>query len=109
MRSQSRLVWLPLRDSSPKRIGPPRGRRGGVPATPTPPQGHWRCLFGLLRHHLQGTELATAQMHTLGLKLLKIGARLRENRRRIRIHPASGYPYRNLLVLVLQNLRACPG
>ena len=33
------------------------------------------CLFWLLRHHLQGTELATAQVNTLRLKLLKIGAR----------------------------------
>jgi heterodisulfide reductase subunit A len=31
-------------------------------------------LFWLLRHHLQGTELATAQVNTLRLKLLKIGA-----------------------------------
>jgi len=31
------------------------------------------CLFWLLRRHLQGTELATAQVNTLRLKLLKIG------------------------------------
>jgi hypothetical protein len=31
------------------------------------------CLFWLLRHHLQGTEMATAQVITLLLKLLKIG------------------------------------
>jgi hypothetical protein len=60
------------------------------------------CLFWLLRHHLQGTELATAQINTLRLKLLKIGAR-------IWVHLASGYPYRDLLTLVLQNLRASPG
>ena len=42
------------------------------------------CRFRLLRHHLQGTELATAQVHTLRLKLLKIGASLRET------NPASG-------------------
>jgi hypothetical protein len=35
------------------------------------------CLFWLLRHHLQGTELATAQVNTLRLKLLKIGAHVR--------------------------------
>lgn len=67
------------------------------------------CLFWLLRHHLQGTELATAQVHTLRLKLLKIGARIRETSRRIWVHLASGYPYRDLLALVLQNLRASPG
>ncbi|MBW1953945.1 MAG: transposase, partial [Deltaproteobacteria bacterium] len=32
-------------------------------------------LFWLLKRHLQGTELATAQVNTLRLKLLKIGAR----------------------------------
>jgi hypothetical protein len=67
------------------------------------------CLFWLLRYHLQGTELATAQVNTLRLKLLKIGARVRETSRRIWVHLASGYPYRDLLVLVLQNLRASPG
>ncbi len=67
------------------------------------------CLFWLLRHHLQGTELATAQVHTLRLKLLKIGARIRETSRRIWVHLASGYPYRDLLVALLQNLRASPG
>ena len=67
------------------------------------------CLFWLLRRHLQGTELATAQVNTLRLKLLKIGARIRENSRRIWVHLASGYPYRDLLAGVLQNLRASPG
>jgi hypothetical protein len=64
------------------------------------------CLFWLLRHHLQGTELATAQVNTLRLKLLKIGARIRETSRRIWVHLASGYPYRDLLAGLLQNLRA---
>jgi hypothetical protein len=67
------------------------------------------CLFWLLRRHLQGTELATAQVNTLRLKILKIGARIRETSRRIWIHLASGYPYGHLLALALQNLRASPG
>ena len=58
-------------------------------------------LFWLLRRHLQGTELATAQVNTLRLKLLKIGARIRETSRRIWVHLASGYPYRDLLAGVL--------
>jgi Transposase DDE domain group 1 len=65
-------------------------------------------LFWLLRRHLQGTELATAQVNTLRLKLLKIGARIRETSRRIWVHLASGYPCRDLLAGVLQNLRASP-
>jgi Transposase DDE domain group 1 len=66
------------------------------------------CLFWLLRQHLQGTELATAQLNTLRLKLFKIGARIRETSRRIWVHLAPGYPYRDLLAEVLQNLRASP-
>jgi len=66
------------------------------------------CLFWLLRRHLKGTELATAQVSTLRLKLLKIGARIRETSRRIWIHLASGYPYRDLLAKALHNLRASP-
>jgi hypothetical protein len=66
------------------------------------------CLFWLMRHHLQGTELATAQVNTLRLKLLKIGARIRETSRRIWVHLASGYPYPDLLAGLLQNLRASP-
>jgi len=67
------------------------------------------CQFWLLRHHLQDTELGTAQVNTMRLKLLKIGTRIRETSRRIWVHLASGYSYRDLLVLVLQNLRASPG
>jgi hypothetical protein len=66
------------------------------------------CLFWLLRRHLKGTGLATAQVSTLRLKLLKIGARIRETSRRIWVHLASGYPYRDLLAKALQNLRASP-
>jgi hypothetical protein len=67
------------------------------------------CRFWLLRHHLQGTELATAQVNTLRLKLLKIGARIRETSRRIWVHLASGYPDRDLLIGLLQNPRTSPG
>ena len=66
-------------------------------------------LFWLLRRHLRGTELETAQVNTLRIKLLKIGARLRETCRRIWVHLASGYPYRHLLAAALENLRASPG
>ena len=55
------------------------------------------CRFWLLRRHLQGTELATAQVSTLRLQLLKMGARLRLRCRRLWVHLASGYPYRDFL------------
>jgi hypothetical protein len=35
-------------------------------------------LFWLLRRHLRGTELETAQVNTIRIKLLKIGARMSE-------------------------------
>lgn len=66
------------------------------------------CLIWLLRGHLKGTELAFAQVATLRLKLLKIGARIRETSRRVWIHMASGYPYQQLFCYVIQNIRAAP-
>jgi len=65
-------------------------------------------LFLLMRRHLSGTELETAQVGTLRLVLLKIGARIREMRHRIWIHLASGYPYQRLLVSLVENIRAAP-
>ena len=66
------------------------------------------CLLWLLRENLQGTELANAQVGTLRVKLLKIGARIRESSRRVWIHLASGYPYQALFSLALQNVKAAP-
>lgn len=65
-------------------------------------------LFLLLRRHLKSTELETAQVGTLRLKLLKIGARVRETKRRVWFHLASGYPYQPLFAQLLQDLRAAP-
>jgi hypothetical protein len=41
--------------------------------------------------------------------LSQIGARIRETSRHIWVHLASGYPFRDLLALILQNLQARPG
>ena len=43
---------------------------------------------------LSGTELARAQCHTIRLKLLKVGARVRQTARRVVVSIASGYPFR---------------
>ncbi|MGD0138351.1 MAG: IS1380 family transposase [Tepidisphaeraceae bacterium] len=51
----------------------------------------------LRREHLIGTALQEAQMPTIRLKLLKIGARVVASVRRIVLHLASGYPLQNLL------------
>ena len=75
----------------------------------------WRLLLsGLayvlmesLRHlALQGTSLACAQMNTLRLKLIKIGAVITRNTRTIRVHLSSAYPLRTLFWQIFHRLQA---
>jgi hypothetical protein len=54
---------------------------------------------------LADTELATAQVGTIRLKLLKIGARIVCSVRRIVLHLAGGYPLKELFACVLARLR----
>jgi Transposase DDE domain group 1 len=54
------------------------------------------CLLHTLRRWLAGTELATAQFDTLRLRLLKIGGRVRERLRGVRLHLASSHPSESL-------------
>ena len=61
-------------------------------------------LETLRREHLAGTPLQEAQMPTIRLKLLKIGARVVASVRRIVLHLASGYPLQNLLRDLLARL-----
>jgi len=63
-------------------------------------------LDSLRRQALSGTELAHAQVDTIRLKLLKIGARVVCSVRRVVIHLAEGYPLKDLLIRVLNGLRA---
>jgi len=60
----------------------------------------------LRRVGLKGTELAQAQVSTIRLKLLKIGARVRTSVRRIVFHLASGYPLQNLFYQIVNRLKA---
>jgi hypothetical protein len=60
----------------------------------------------LRRQALADTELSNAQVDTIRLKLLKIGARIVCSVRRIVIHLASGYPFKHIFVHVLSRLRA---
>ena len=55
---------------------------------------------------LTGTELARAQVGTIRLKLLKIGAVVRRNTRRIRFCLASACPVKDLFTAVAQRLTA---
>ena len=54
---------------------------------------------------LQGTELARAQCHTIRLKLLKIGARVKVSFRRIHVSISSGYPHQNMFSQIRRNLK----
>ncbi len=65
-------------------------------------------LDSLRRHALPETELAPAQVDTIRLKLLKIGARVVSSVRRVVIHLAESYPLQDLFTRVLDRLRARP-
>lgn len=62
------------------------------------------CAAYVLMHHLRcnlkGTEFQTAQFDTIRIKLLKVGARIKQTVRKVWVHAASSYPYKNLWVLL---------
>jgi hypothetical protein len=58
---------------------------------------------------LAGTDLETAQCHTIRAKLLKLGAQVRVSVRRVAVSLASSYPYQSLFHQIVANLqRAYP-
>lgn len=59
----------------------------------------------LRRVGLAGTELASAQVGTIRLKVLKIGGRIVRSVRRIVIHLASGFPLQELFSTILRRLK----
>ena len=61
-------------------------------------------LENLRRLILVGTELATAYVGTIRLKLLRIGAGIVRNTRRVRLMLSSHYPYPDLFRLVVARL-----
>jgi hypothetical protein len=68
----------------------------------------YQLMQALRRLGLAGTELATAQCHTLRLKLLKIGAQIRITVRKIWVSMSTGYPYLDLFRQVYRNLEVIP-
>ena len=62
-------------------------------------------LETIRRLGLKGTELAQAQVATIRLKLLKIGALIVRNTRRVRFLLSSAYPYQPLFWLVAARLK----
>lgn len=63
-------------------------------------------LLFRLREQLEGTALATSQMDTLRLRLLKIGARVEVTVRRVWFHLASGHPSAGLWTSLARRLAA---
>jgi hypothetical protein len=62
----------------------------------------------LRRVGLAGTELASSQVGTIRLKLLKIGGRIVRSVRRVVLHLASPFPLQELFRIVLARLTARP-
>jgi hypothetical protein len=65
-------------------------------------------MEGLRRLGLKGTELAQAQVTTIRLKVLKIGALIRVTVRKVWIALAGGYPYAELWATIWGRLRQLP-
>jgi len=61
-------------------------------------------IDSIRRLGLKGTQLARAQCGTIRLKLLKIGAVIVRNTRRIRFHLSTACPHQDLFLLVAQRL-----
>ena len=62
-------------------------------------------LCAVRRLGLRGTELARAQVHTIRLRLLKIGAQVRVTVRKVWVQFSGSYPYQTLFAQVLSQLR----
>jgi hypothetical protein len=58
----------------------------------------YTILHALRDNILKGTEFASAQFDTIRLKLIKIGARVREMKTKIKLHLPSSFPYRSVLI-----------
>ena len=65
----------------------------------------YTLMNGLRRVGLKATTMATAQVGTIRLKLLKIGAMIQVTVRKVWVRMASSYPYQALFSQVLQQLR----
>jgi hypothetical protein len=65
----------------------------------------YTLMNGLRRLGLPATAMATAQVGTIRLRLLKIGALIQVTVRKVWVRMASSYPYQALFSQVLQQLR----
>ncbi len=65
-------------------------------------------FIALLRSNLNNPELAEAKIDTLRLKLLKVGAWIKETTRKIWIHLSSAWPFRGLFQQAYLAIRGSP-
>lgn len=65
-------------------------------------------LLRVLGSHLADTVLAGASIQTIRTRLLKVGARLRQTVRRVWVHIAGGFPYGEVLAVLLARIHAMP-
>lgn len=63
----------------------------------------------LREDHLAGTELESAQVSTIRLKLFKVAARVVVSVRRVVFHLATSYPYQTLFRRIAQSVLLRPG
>jgi hypothetical protein len=65
----------------------------------------YALMSGLRRLGLRSTEMANAQVGTIRLRLLKIGAQIRVSVRKVWVHLSSGFPLQDLFRQVCLQLR----
>ncbi len=65
----------------------------------------YSLVCGLRRLGLQATQLAHAQISTIRLRLLKIGAQIRVTVRKVWVQMSSSFPLKHLFAQALQQLR----
>lgn len=65
-------------------------------------------LLKILGTKLADTVLAGASVETIRSCLLKVGARVRETVPWVWVHVATGFPYREVLAIVMERIQAMP-
>ena len=65
----------------------------------------YTLMEAIRRLALHGTQMANARCQSIRLKLLKIGAVITRNTRRVRLMLSSAYPYQELFITVADRLR----
>ena len=87
----------------------PHGSVRGARSNARPYRGNSYVLMEALRRWgLRATDLAQAQVATMRLKLLKVGALIRVTVRKVWVSLAEGYPYAELFARAYAALQVIP-